>query len=167
MFRSASSEQDIDDIVSLGREIWTQHYVPIIGAEQVDYMLRTFHSKDVILRQIGHENYLYFIIADHGQAVGYIGVQPQGETLFLSKLYILSAERGKGIGRLAMNYVCDVGRQLGLSLIHLTVNRENRATIAAYEKIGFVKTGEIKADIGSGYVMDDYKMELALEKPEH
>jgi hypothetical protein len=39
-------------VAELARDIWTEHYVPIIGRDQVDYMLDRFQSSDAIARQI-------------------------------------------------------------------------------------------------------------------
>jgi RimJ/RimL family protein N-acetyltransferase len=46
-----------------------------------------------------------------------------------------------------------------LMKIWLTVNRFNDTSIKIYESLGFLKTGTQVADIGSGFVMDDYIME--------
>jgi hypothetical protein len=44
----------------------------------------------------------------------------------------------------------------------LRVNKHNRVAIAAYERMGFANRGSIVSDIGSGFSMDDYLMELDL-----
>ncbi|MEM9329381.1 MAG: hypothetical protein AAGA85_27215 [Bacteroidota bacterium] len=44
----------------------------------------------------------------------------------------------------------------------LTVNKFNIDTIAWYERRGFVKREEVKMDIGGGYFMDDYVMQMDL-----
>ena len=44
----------------------------------------------------------------------------------------------------------------------MTVNRNNTGSVAAYEKMGFQKVREQVAEIGGGYVMDDYIMELPV-----
>jgi len=67
-----------------------------------------------------------------------------------------------GIGKKSMLFIKELAQENNLSKISLTVNKENKNTIAAYYKLGFVKTGEICADIGRGFVMDDLKMELTL-----
>ena len=33
----------VEVVVPLANTIWTEHYTPIIGKDQVDYMLSTFH----------------------------------------------------------------------------------------------------------------------------
>ena len=44
----------------------------------------------------------------------------------------------------------------------LNVNRNNTKAIRAYERAGWHVAEEIVADIGNGYVMDDYVMSKQL-----
>jgi ribosomal protein S18 acetylase RimI-like enzyme len=44
----------------------------------------------------------------------------------------------------------------------LTVNRHNTGSIAFYQHLGFKVSGTVVQDIGSGFVMDDYKMVKAI-----
>ena len=44
--------------------------------------------------------------------------------------------------------------------IRLTVNKYNINTIKAYEKWGFKTVDAVVTDIGSGFVMDDFIMEM-------
>ena len=162
MFKRVSTDDDISEVVKLARSIWIEHYTPIVGIEQVEYMLSNFHSRDVISEEIGQQKYMYFLIKDNHRTIGYFGIQIKSDVLFLSKLYILSSERGQGIGRIAMNFIKKLGQKNHVGIISLTVNRNNKGSIAAYYKMGFVKTGEVCVDIGEGYKMDDFKMELML-----
>ncbi len=152
------TQEEITIVSNLAKIIWTEHYVPIIGQEQVDYMVAKFQSQDAIENQIKQEGYAYFIITSSGKPVGYIGSIGKSNEMFLSKLYILSEERGKGYGRIGIDFLSTECRNKGLEFITLTVNKNNLLTINAYEKMGFEKYGEMVGDIGSGYVMDDYLM---------
>ena len=55
----AGSNQDFSQIETLAREIWEEHYTPIIGAEQVAYMLDKFQSVAAMQKQIkeGYESF--------------------------------------------------------------------------------------------------------------
>ena len=44
--------------------------------------------------------------------------------------------------------------------MYLTVNKYNDLGIRAYEGTGFVTIDAVETDIGEGYIMDDYIMEL-------
>jgi GNAT superfamily N-acetyltransferase len=156
------SDEEIQTVARLAEEIWTQHYVPIIGREQVDYMLEKFQSSTAIRQQIdsGME---YFQLRCTRAVEGYLAVQrkPADCSLFLSKLYIKQEIRGRGLGRQALDFILAHGREHSLKTLWLTVNIHN-PSIAAYTKLGFHVTGPIIADIGGGFVMDDYRMERAI-----
>lgn len=161
MFIEVLTEEQIEIVESLAAEIWTEHYVPIIGKEQVDYMLDRFQSKESISDQI-RSGFLYFLIKEDKQFIGYIGVRQKGDELFLSKIYVRSSERGKGLGKKAIHFIERLAKEKGLGKIVLTVNKNNRVAIKAYEKLGFKNLGSVIQEIGGGFVMDDYKMEKTL-----
>lgn len=165
-FVNVSDDRLIDTVAVLARDIWTEHYTPIIGKAQVEYMLDKFQSRSAIARQIEIEGFLYYLLKKKdGRYAGYIGVVPKqgAEELFLSKLYVLSGERGKGSARKAVQFVQEIARQKNTKKITLTVNKHNAGTIRAYEKLGFRNIGSVVTDIGQGYVMDDYRMEMVLD----
>jgi ribosomal protein S18 acetylase RimI-like enzyme len=155
------AEDQLDIIENLASEIWNEYFTPIIGKAQVEYMLAKFQSKKSITEQI-HNGFLYFLIKIDKQPAGYIGVLAKEQTLFLSKLYIMQAERGKGYGRRVIEFVEQLAIEKNLDTISLTVNRNNAATINIYQKLGFENRGSAVKDIGSGFVMDDYLMEKKI-----
>lgn len=152
----------LEAIETLAADIWREHYTPIIGSDQVSYMLDKFQSLKAMKKQIA-ENYLYYGTYIDGQLVGYLGVQPRDGHLFLSKIYFSKTMRGKGLGRKAIDFLVSKARELQLPAIQLTVNKYNSDTITAYEKMGFVKLRAAVFDIGQGYIMDDYVMEKPID----
>ena len=161
-FFPAVDKKDFKVISQLAHAIWTEHYVPIEGKAQIDYMLNKFQSADAVSKQINDEGYLYYIIRDGDENIGYIGIQPRNGELFLSKIYVKSSERGKGYGRKAMFFIEDRVKEMQLNKITLTVNKKNVHSIKAYKKMGFICVDSIIQDIGNGFVMDDYKMEKVI-----
>jgi ribosomal protein S18 acetylase RimI-like enzyme len=157
----ASTEKQMDSIESLAREIWTEHYVPIIGRAQVDYMLARYQTKQAVRAQIA-SGALYFLMEEGRSFIGYIAVQPKGDELFLSKIYLQAAFRARGYGNKAVQFVETLARERGLRKIVLTVNKNNAVAIRAYEKMGFRNVGSLVQDIGGGFVMDDYAMEKTV-----
>ena len=154
-------DNQIDELYELAKEIWTEHYLPIIGQEQIDYMLEKFQSKSAVLQQktIG---YKYFLIKENAKNCGYIAVQPQEDLLFLSKFYIHKDYRGKGLGRKSYDFVAKLAKRLNLPKIKLTVNKFNDNSVAVYKKLGFVLVDSIVSDIGNGFVMDDFVFEHSV-----
>ncbi len=158
MFISVLTAAQVETVAVLARKIWTEHYVPLIGKEQVKYMLHKFQSTQAIADQITN-GHLYFLIMNSERPVGYLSVQPRNEELFLSKLYVVSSERNNGFGRSAIHFCQRIAQERNLNKITLTVNKMNQNSINAYLKFGFKNQGPILQDIGNGFVMDDYKME--------
>jgi len=158
---AVTDSSHIEIVEALADEIWKEHFTAIIGKQQVSYMLEKFQSKSAIAEQI-RDGFLYFVIRNHNKYAGYMAVQLKGSRLFLSKFYILSAHRGKGLGRRAMAFIEKLAIEKTASMITLTVNRYNSAAIEVYKKLGFVIEESIVQDIGEGFVMDDYRMVKAV-----
>ncbi len=158
MFISVQTEQQIETVEALARSIWTEHYIPLIGKEQVEYMLCRFQSKEAIVGQIRNGQW-YFLVMEKDQPVGYVSVQPRKDELFLSKLYVVSSKRNSGFGRKTVYFCQKLAQERHLNRISLTVNKRNQNSINAYLRFGFKNQGPVLQDIGNGFVMDDYKME--------
>lgn len=156
-----TTNKQIREVVHLAKEIWTDHYTPIIGAAQVDYMLDKYQSQHAISDQI-NDGYQYYLIAHHGKNVGYFSFSLNDDVLFLSKFYVLKTQRGHGLGRKAMLFMEEKTQQGKIPKIRLTVNKYNSNAIAAYKKMGFVEVDSIVQHIGQGYVMDDYVLEKKM-----
>ena len=162
IFQPVITRKQIDVVIHLANTIWTEHYTPIIGKDQIAYMLRTYHSFHTISKQISNPNLYYYLILRDNDFIGYVGVRVDEKILFLSKIYILSQERGYGFGGQTIRFINKFAVSKHLEKIKLTVNKNNTASIASYKKMGFKITGNLCSDIGEGYVMDDYAMERVV-----
>ena len=156
------TDAEIQSLAALAKEIWEEHFTPIIGAAQVAYMLEQFQSYPALKQAVGTGGYRYWFLCRDGEIAGYTGVHPENGALFLSKLYLKKAERGKGLARQAFDFLCGFARQEGCRKIWLTCNRDNRASYEIYLHLGFSVAREQDADIGNGFVMNDYVMEYPL-----
>lgn len=156
-----SDQELISSTSKLAKEIWTEHYTPIIGIEQVEYMLDKFQSVEAIENQL-KDSYRYFSVSDDNQIVGYFSIQLREHRLFLSKAYVRKEHRGKGIFNLMLLRIINIAKDYGLNKIELTVNKENNHTIEVYKTKGFIVIQEAIFDIGNGYVMDDYVLQLKI-----
>ena len=162
-FLAVQSEEQIKTIVGLAREIWQEHYEPIIGRKQVDYMLDKFQSEKALVEQLG-ESCEYYLVVHQGQSVGYVSVVPDksGSALMISKLYVRKSERGHGFGKKALRFVENLSLKREITRIWLTVNKNNARSIAWYSRMGFRNAGSIIQDIGGGFVMDDFRLEKTI-----
>lgn len=164
LITKVSDEKQIELVAELAQTIWHEHFTPIIGKAQVEYMLEKFQSKESITQQI-QNGFIYFVMINNTQPIGYAGVTLKDSDLFLSKLYIISAERNKGFGRQTLSFLEQLAVEQGAQKIILTVNKNNLNTIRAYQKMGFINSGPVIQDIGENFVMDDYKMEKIIKSP--
>ena len=161
-FINIKTDEDIEKLAGLASEIWHEYWPVILSLEQIDYMIEKFQSFNAIKKQIEEERYIYNIMEDNGNFIGYFGVCPKDNYLFLSKLYIRKDFRELGCGKQAFNKIKQIAMQFNKQSIQLTVNKNNTNTIKAYEKWGFKTIDSAVTDIGSGFVMDDYIMEYYL-----
>lgn len=161
-FMPAATAAELASIAQIAEEIWYEYYVPIIGRAQVDYMVPRFQSSAAMLEQV-RSGYEYFSMQQDGALVGYLAVQPQPDAghLFISKLYLRANARGRGTGRVAMEFIEETARRRALGVLWLTVNKQNPA-VQAYQRMGFRIAEAIVIDIGGGFVMDDFRMEKRL-----
>lgn len=162
IFHKVKEQEEINLVAELGTKIWHEHYSVILEADQIDYMVDKFQSISAVTEQIENQGYEYYLINDGNSTVGYIGLVMEPKKIFLSKLYIAKEARGKGLASKAFAFLKDMAKLNNKQSIWLTVNRNNSGSIAVYEKKGFLKVREQVTDIGNGYVMDDYVMEMAI-----
>jgi len=159
----AQSADEIAAIESLADEIWHEHFTPIIGTAQVEYMLEKFQSRSAIRQQI-NSGYTYLLLQHEGRYIGYASLLADSnqQAIQLSKFYLLKDQRGQGFGRLLMEHIETISLHQQIHRVWLTVNRHNNGPIAAYKKMGFTQIDEVIQDIGNGYLMDDFIMEKRL-----
>ena len=152
---------DIPAIQLLARITWPPTYTPIIGIEQVEYMLDLFYSVPALLGQMQKQGHQFVLLEADGQPLGFASYSETAPGRFrLHKLYVLPALQGQGAGRLLLQEV--EKRIAGAQSLELNVNRFNPA-LGFYTKQGFriLRSEDIR--IGSGYFMNDYVMEKSFE----
>ena len=159
-FIKVHSKQQIADVANLAQEIWQEHYLSIVGQEQIDYMLEKFQCEQAISKQLA-DGYEYYSVSYESRSVGYMAVIPNvsNTSLMISKIYVRKSNRGCGLGKQMLKFVEEVCRQRSIKKIWLIVNKNNKHSIEWYSKMGFTNTGPIVQDIGGGFVMDDFRME--------
>jgi ribosomal protein S18 acetylase RimI-like enzyme len=141
----------------LAEEIWRDYYPPIIGHEQVEYMLPRMYGEEVISKEIA-QGTRWEIAWAGDDAIGFLTVAPPvgvGRSKH-TRLYLKTACHGRGWGQLLLERACTLAAELGATTLYLQVNKENLRAIAAYERGGFIREREAVFDIGDGFVMDDY-----------
>jgi diamine N-acetyltransferase len=162
---SKAGAESIPIIQDLAERTWKVAYASIISAEQMKYMLDLFYSEASLKKQMedGH----HFIIAkEKNKAIGFasysIKSANEPDTYRLHKIYIDPSWQGKGIGKLLIGFIINDISFNDAANLELNVNRHNKA-LDFYQKIGFTIVKEEDINIGNGFFMNDYVLNLALQ----
>lgn len=159
-----NTDPNFTSIRAIAREVWPIAYGAILSEAQLDYMMEMMYSIQSLQKQ-ANENGNHFILAvEDDIPVGFAAYEldyHHTKKTKIHKIYILSNQQGKGIGRLLIDFITQQARQNNQDALLLNVNKNNVAR-HFYEKLGFSISYEEVIDIGQGYVMDDYVMEISI-----
>lgn len=157
-----ADEQFIPRTSGFAREVFIDYYDHLIGNAQATYMAELFLSEEAIGKLI-EDGAVFIIVMDRDEIVGFSEYAREDDRVFLSKLYVRKDRRGKGIGRMMFEECKRYALSNGIFRIYLTVNKHNTPSYETYLHLGFRVVDSVVNDIGHGYVMDDYIMELELK----
>jgi N-acetylglutamate synthase-like GNAT family acetyltransferase len=156
-----ASKNDIATIRQIATITWPDAYGTYISKAQLDYMLDMMYSGDSLEDQMnkGHQ----FFMAEHNsEAIGFASVSKEEDNACkLNKLYVLPTAQKTGAGKALLLKTIDYARSLAASCVYLQVNKQNNAQ-QFYSKHGFTIREASILEIGGGYIMDDYIMELVF-----
>ncbi len=158
-----AKEEDISIISDLAEQIWPQTYSSYISEVQLRFMLNKMYNKGELLDQL-QNGHIFLIASENGKELGFAGfsiIDAPNKIYKLHKLYVLPEMHGKGLGKLLINEVVNLAVRKGGKTLQLNVNRNNNAK-DFYIKAGFNIKETVDLDIGNGFFMNDYVMELSI-----
>jgi GNAT superfamily N-acetyltransferase len=162
-----ATEQDIPLIQNLARRSWENAYADILSNEQMEYMLSEMYSQSELGKHFKDSNYHYYLIMDEhtNSFEGFIGYEHHYEenTTKLHRIYLVPESKGKGFGKEALQFLNRKVSESGDRRIILNVNKNNDAR-RFYESQGYRVYDDGVFDIGNGFVMDDYLMEVLIHE---
>ena len=161
-FKALKIEQ-LPIVINLTKKIWPVAYAEILSKAQLDYMLDKFYN-EIALRELLHKGHFFYLAQDDkNNYVGFVSYEINSEPnkTKIHKIYVLPETQGTGLGRQFFELVKTKAIENNQKSIFLNVNKYNKA-IHFYTKLGFTKVKDEVIDIGNGYVMDDYVMEVVI-----
>ena len=162
--RFLETSNDFRQLEPFAASIWEQHYTPIIGADQVAFMLDKYQSAKAMSDQFS-SGYKYAVVICGDQKAGYFAYDGVAEKeVFISKLYIHKDFRRRGLGRRILDFISNEARALGCTAMTLSVNKDNSDSIQFYTAYGFQTIKSQKVAIGEGFYMDDYVMSCPVHR---
>ena len=161
-FEQVITKEQIKVLADTANVVWHDAFKEILTLEQIEYMIKKFQSFQALSQAINDNGYKYYLIKTDNNVAGYTGLHEENGKMFLSKLYILKEYRGKQISSKTFDFIENLAKGKNLKSVWLTVNRNNKHAIAVYKHKGFILIREQVADIGNGFVMDDFVFEKVL-----
>jgi len=151
-----AGKNDVPVIAILAERIWKKHYITVITAEQIEYMLHKMYSAENLSKQM-EEGHAFTLVFMDDIPVGYISISTKDNVnYFLHKFYVEVSDQRKGIGTQFLDHI--LSSIPNAKSIELTVNRKNYTAINFYFKNGFIIKEIADFDIGNGYFMNDFVM---------
>ena len=150
-------------VIDLTKKIWPVAYGEILSKAQLDYMIDKFYNETALRELIQKGHVFYLAQDDKDNYVGFVSYEINSEPnkTKIHKIYVLPETQGTGLGRQFFELVKEKAIENQQKAIFLNVNKYNNA-IYFYTKLGFIKVKDEVIDIGNGYVMDEYVMEVAI-----
>ena len=156
-----ADDLDILKIQRLAEQTWWFTYSSIIPQEQIQYMLNTLYSKEVLQKLINDQKQNFILLYEDKVEQAFASYGQKSETMAIykiHKLYVSPPKQKKGFGRLLIEEIKIRLLQLNIHTLELNVNRHNPAKLF-YEKLGFKIINEEDIPIGP-FWMNDYVMRL-------
>lgn len=153
---------DVPALCELARVIWQATYAGLISQAQIDYMLADRYAPDRLYAQLEDSDHAWRIAWWAGEKVGFAHARFDAGACKLDKLYIHPDYQRCGIGRALLAGIKLFARNRAATRLWLQVNRGNATALKAYQRYGFIVTKARVFDIGGGFFMDDFVMEMPL-----
>ena len=137
------SQQNLPELVAIANQSYLDHYTYLWYDNGVEYTRFNF-SDHQLKEELANPNAVFYLIVEENKTVGYLklnidkGVQeyPAAISLELQRLYFIQSASGKGLGKLAVDFVIDYARKKNKKIVWLTSMDSSRA-VAFYQKLGF------------------------------
>ena len=158
-----ATSKDIPIIQEIAHQTWPINYGGILSKAQLDYMMDLMYSNESLLEQFKIKP-LFFLAQEGDLFLGFTSCENNylnNNVTRIHKIYILPEAQGKGVGKLLVDKVIALAKENQSKVISLNVNKFNNA-VSFYQKLGFEIVGQEDIDIGNGFLMEDYKMELKI-----
>lgn len=164
MFRvSQASLNDIPIIQEIAQKTWPEVYGAILSDRQFEYMMNLMYSEESLQNQFKNQH-LFYLAFQENSCLGFVSCENNyhnSKVTRIHKIYILPQAQGKGIGAMLMDTVVALAKDNQSEMLSLNVNKYNKA-LNFYLKIGFTIATQEDIEIGNGYLMEDYRMEMKI-----
>jgi ribosomal protein S18 acetylase RimI-like enzyme len=127
---------DLPAVRALLVETWHATYDGIYGWRRVAEITNAWHSPDALRAQLGRDEGVFLVALVGAEIVATASARPERDgAALLTRLYVLPARQGVGIGRTLLQVALACFPQAPVA--RLEVESQNEPAIAFYERMGF------------------------------
>ncbi|QHL88676.1 GNAT family N-acetyltransferase [Nibribacter ruber] len=162
-FRLATAE-DASVLADLGWRTFDETFAAYNKPEDMEAFRPTAYTTDLQAEELADPNTVFLLVEAEGEAVAYVKwntaaapTEISGQKPFqISRLYLLQAWTGRGLGDTLMQMSLDRAKENGHDTVWLTVWESNERAIRFYQKYGFEEAGELTFVLGQDVQRDLY-----------
>ena len=125
-----NTDENFTSIRAIAKEVWPIAYGAILSEAQLDYMMEMMYSIPSLQKQASEKRNHFIMATENDIPVGFAAYEfnyngmPKTK---IHKIYILSNQQRKGIGRILTDYIIKEATQNKQEALLLNVNKNNIA----------------------------------------
>lgn len=160
------TEADLPPLADLARRTWLDAFGDSVNADDAAAEAEDTRSEEYFRAALRTDTIL--VAEADGQLVGYVKfgeveipeVDAEPGDGGLHRVYVETAQHGRGIGRELVHAALSHPRLQAAPRVYLQVWEENRTAVGLYESLGFRTVGTTRVTIGTNEVGEDLVMVL-------
>ena len=160
------TEADLPPLADLARRTWLDAFGDSVSADDAAAEAEDTRSEEYFRAALRTDTIL--VAEADGQLVGYVKfgeveipeVDAEPGDGGLHRVYVETAQHGRGIGRELVHAALSHPRLQAAPRVYLQVWEENRTAVGLYESLGFRTVGTTRVTIGTDEVGEDLVMVL-------
>lgn len=160
------TEADLPPLADLARRTWLDAFGDSVSADDAAAEAEDTRSEEYFRAALRTDTIL--VAEADGQLVGYVKfgeveipeVDAEPGDGGLHRVYLETAQHGRGIGRELVHAALSHPRLQAAPRVYLQVWEENRTAVGLYESLGFRTVGTTRVTIGTNEVGEDLVMVL-------
>ena len=165
---------DVEILREIGLETFDETFRPMNSPETMDrYLIESF-SLEKLTQEVGNTYCNFYFIYSDSKLAGYLKINyapaqsdiNDSESVEVERIYVRKEHKGKGLGKVLMEYAFQQAIQNKKAYVWLGVWEKNVKAITFYEKMGFKEAGQHSFRIGNE-LQSDLIMKKIVNKSEH
>lgn len=162
------TEKEIPTIQKVAIQSYREHYTYLWTDKGESYIARNF-TPETLARELQAEKSYFYLVQLESEPVGFLKINnekplapyPATACLELERIYLLKQVSGKGIGKAAIEFVCQVAGEWNKRIVWLKAMDSSPAR-GFYEKMGFTRKEAFRLDFP--FMKDEHRTILVMEK---